>query len=191
MRGKFLEVKTETLRIAVQIVLYGPSMLKLIWWVECSPIIREAGFQSHVKLYQRLRTVPDAALLNTQHYKVPTKVHWSNPGKGVAHFPTPSCSSYWKGSLRVTLDCGRPLMLSLKEIRRNRIASLCCDRDEIINHIISECIKLAQNEYETRYDWMGKVIKWELSKHLNFTILPNGISPNQNPSWKWDALSPL
>ena len=31
----------------------------------------------------------------------------SNPRKGVASFTTPSCSSYWKGSLRVTLDYGR------------------------------------------------------------------------------------
>ena len=32
-------------------------------------------------------------------------------GKGVAPFPTPWCSSYRKGSLRVTLDYGRQLYL--------------------------------------------------------------------------------
>ena len=31
-------------------------------------------------------------------------VKWSNPGKGVAPSPRPRCSSYWKGSLRVTHD---------------------------------------------------------------------------------------
>ena len=27
-------------------------------------------------------------------YKVPSRVKWSNPGKGLAPFPTPWCSSY-------------------------------------------------------------------------------------------------
>ena len=39
-----------------------------------------------------------------KHYKVRIKVKWSNPGKGVALALTPWCSSYRKGSLRVTLD---------------------------------------------------------------------------------------
>ena len=36
-----------------------------------------------------------------------SRVKWSNPGNGVAPSPTPWCSSYRKGSLRVTLDYGR------------------------------------------------------------------------------------
>ena len=36
-----------------------------------------------------------------------SRVKWSNPGKGVAPSPTPCCSSYRKGSLRVTLYYGR------------------------------------------------------------------------------------
>ena len=39
---------------------------------------------------------------------------------------------------------------------------LCGDRDETINHIISECSKLAQREYKARHDWVGKVIHWEI-----------------------------
>ena len=45
---------------------------------------------------------------------------------------------------------------------------LCGDRDETIYHIISECSTLAQIEYKTKYDRVGKVIHWELSKRLNF-----------------------
>ena len=37
-----------------------------------------------------------------------------------------------------------------------------------INHIISECCKLAQKEYKTRHDWVGKVIHWKLCKKLKF-----------------------
>ena len=36
-------------------------------------------------------------------------IKWSNPGKEVAAFPKPWCSSYWKGSFLVTLDYGRQL----------------------------------------------------------------------------------
>ena len=45
---------------------------------------------------------------------------------------------------------------------------LCCDRDETINHIISECSKLAQNEYKARYAWVGKVIHWEMCRKFEF-----------------------
>ena len=61
------------------------------------------------------KMVPDAILLNTQHYKVLSRVKWSNPGKGVAPSPTPRYSSYRKGSLRVTLDYGRQLFLLIYE----------------------------------------------------------------------------
>ena len=36
------------------------------------------------------------------------------------------------------------------------------DRDEMINHIISKCSNLAQRGYKIRYDWVDKVIHWEL-----------------------------
>ena len=48
------------------------------------------------------KTVLDAALLGTQHYKV--RVKWSNQGNRVTLSLTPRCSSYWKGSLRVIID---------------------------------------------------------------------------------------
>ena len=46
----------------------------------------------------------DAALLNTQHYKVRIKGKVEQSGNGVTSSTTPRCGSYWKGSLRVTLD---------------------------------------------------------------------------------------
>ena len=41
-------------------------------------------------------------------------------------------------------------------------------RDETINHIISECSNFLQREYKTSYDWVGKVIPWELRKKFKF-----------------------
>ena len=71
---------------------------------------RETWVQSQVESYQRLKKwylIPPC--LTLRNYKV--RVKWSNPGKGVAPSPTPWCSSYRKGSLRVTLDYGRQLYL--------------------------------------------------------------------------------
>ena len=53
-------------------------------------------------------------------------------------------------------------------MQQNSGCRLCGDRDETIDPIISECNKLAQKEYKTRYDWMGKVIHLELCKKLKF-----------------------
>ena len=46
--------------------------------------------------------------------------------------------------------------------------SLCGDWDETINHIISECSKLAQREYKARHDWVSKMIHWEMWKKFIF-----------------------
>ena len=45
---------------------------------------------------------------------------------------------------------------------------LCGDRDETTNPILSERSKLALKEYKARYDWVGKVIHWEMSKKFKF-----------------------
>ena len=52
--------------------------------------------------------------------------------------------------------------------KQNSKCRLCGNRDETINHIISECIKLAQKEYKARHDWVGKVIHWEMCKKFQF-----------------------
>ena len=51
---------------------------------------------------------------------------------------------------------------------QNSECRLCGDRDETINHIISECSKLAQKEYKTRHEMVKTVIHWELCKKLKF-----------------------
>ena len=40
----------------------------------------------------------------------------------------------------------------IDKTQQNSECWLCGDRDETINHIISECNKLAQKEYKTRHD---------------------------------------
>ena len=53
-------------------------------------------------------------------------------------------------------------------MQQNSRCRLSGDRDETIIHIISECSKLAQIEYKSRHDWVGKVIHWELYYKLKF-----------------------
>ena len=73
---------------------------------------RETRFHSEVESYQRLKKmVLDTSLLNTQHYKVRIKGKVDQSREWSSSLPTPRCSCYWKGSLRVALDYGGQLYL--------------------------------------------------------------------------------
>ena len=41
----------------------------------------------------------------------------------------------------------------IDKTQQNSKCWLCGDRDETINHLISECSNLAQKEYKARHDW--------------------------------------
>ena len=56
----------------------------------------------------------------------------------------------------------------IDKTQQNSKCRLCGDRDETINHIISECSKLAQKDYKARHDLVGKVINWEMCKKFKF-----------------------
>ena len=56
----------------------------------------------------------------------------------------------------------------IDKTQQNSKCRLCSDRDDTINHIVSECSKLAQKEYMARHDWVGKVIYWEMCKKFKF-----------------------
>ena len=60
------------------------------------------------------------------------------------------------------------IKMRIDKMQQNSKCRLFGDRDETINHIISECSKLAQKEYKTRHDWVGKVIHWEMCKKFKF-----------------------
>ena len=58
-------------------------------------------------------------------------------------------------------------------MQQNNKFRLCGDRDEVINHIISKCSYLEQKENKTKYDWVGKVIHWDLYNKLTFDQTTN------------------
>ena len=56
----------------------------------------------------------------------------------------------------------------IDKTQQNSRCMLWGEREETINHILSECSKLAQKEYKTRHNWVGKVIHWEMCKKFKF-----------------------
>ena len=70
---------------------------------------------------------------------------------------------------------------------------LCDDKDETINHIISECSKLVQKDDKTRHDWVRKVIYWEQRKKIKFDQTdkwymhnPESVLENKTHKPVWD-----
>ena len=80
------------------------------------------------------------------------------------------------------------IKVRIDKTQQNSKCRLCGDIDETINHIISECSKLAQKEYKARHDWVGKVIHWEMCKKFKFDHANNPASVLENDTHKllWD-----
>ena len=66
----------------------------------------------------------------------------------------------------------------INKTQQNSRCRLCGDRNETINHIISECSKIAQKEYKTRHDRVEKVIPWELCKKFKYDHTPERYTYN-------------
>ena len=56
----------------------------------------------------------------------------------------------------------------IDKTQQNSKCRLRGDRNEMINHIISECSKLAQREYKARQHLVGKVVHWEMCRKFQF-----------------------
>ena len=41
---------------------------------------------------------------------------------------------------------------------------MCGEKDETVNHLISECSKMAQKEYKRRHDWVGRRVHLDVCK---------------------------
>ena len=48
------------------------------------------------------------------------------------------------------------------------LCRMCCTRKETIPHIVSECGKLAQNEYKRRHHSLGRYVHWQFCEKLGF-----------------------
>ena len=71
---------------------------------------------------------------------------------------------------------------------------MCGRADETINHLLSECSKMAQKEYKRRHDWMGKRIHWDVyKKRLKIQVKekwyehePTPVTENEEYKILWD-----
>ena len=79
----------------------------------------------------------------------------------------------------------------IDKTQQNSKCWLCGDKDEIINHIISESSKLAQKEYKARHDWVGKVIHWEMCKKFKFDHANKWYMHNPAPVLENDTQTPM
>ena len=75
----------------------------------------------------------------------------------------------------------------------NPLCRMCGKRGESVQHIISECEKLAQKEYKRRHDNVAKTIHWELCKknaleHKEkwYEHNPEGVAENEGVKLLWD-----
>ena len=48
------------------------------------------------------------------------------------------------------------------------LCRMCGKVDESIDHIVSDCSKLAQKEYKRRHENLGKIVRWKLDRKCNF-----------------------
>ena len=75
----------------------------------------------------------------------------------------------------------------IDKTQQNSKCRLCGDRDETINHIISECSQLSQKEYKARHDWVGKVVHWEMCRKYQFDHTNKWYMHNPAPVLKKDS----
>ena len=73
------------------------------------------------------------------------------------------------------------------------LCRMCGKRGESVQHIISECEKLAQKEYKKRHDNVAKKIHWELCKKNGlehkekwYEHNPEGVAENEGVKVLWD-----
>ena len=52
----------------------------------------------------------------------------------------------------------------IDKTQENSKCRMCGKAEQRVNHVLSECSKLAQKEYKRRHDWFGTKIQWEICR---------------------------
>ena len=70
---------------------------------------------------------------------------------------------------------------------------MCGEKDETVNHLISECSKMAQREYKRRHDWVGRRVHWDVCKKYGIVVNdkwyqyePGSVIENDKCKILWD-----
>ena len=97
-------------------------------------------------------------------------VKWSNPGRGVVPSPASRCSSYWKGSLWVTVEYGRPTYNLLFTCSKWLNSSIWPKDGTLTGTTILGQSGLGVMAVK-RYSWFPKLQDWNLTIRW-FSIIP-------------------
>ena len=58
----------------------------------------------------------------------------------------------------------------IDKTQEDSLCRMCKQADETVNHLLSECSKMAQKEFKRRHDWVGKKIHWEACLKYGFDV---------------------
>ena len=81
----------------------------------------------------------------------------------------------------------------IDKIQRDSLCRVCRKVDESIDHIFSDCSKLAQKEYKRRHGNLGKIVPGKLARKCNFeagdkwyVFEPESVLENEDYKILWD-----
>ena len=69
------------------------------------------------------------------------------------------------------------------------LCRMCGERGESVYHLVSECSKLAQREYNRRHDDVARYIHWQLCKNGDSKELVSGMNRNQKECLRMKTVS--
>ena len=75
------------------------------------------------------------------------------------------------------------------------LCRMCHEKGDSVNHIVSECSKLAQREYKRRHDNVGRYVHWAMSEKANieranewYNQQPSSFAENEEYMLLWDMM---
>ena len=84
---------------------------------------------------------------------------------------------------------------NIDKTAESHLCRVCGTRNEIISHIVSECGKLGQKEYNRRHGSVGKYVNWQFCERLGFNRSrlcyenePEIVIENENSKILWDFI---
>ena len=127
----------------------------------------------------------NTSLLNTQQYKVRIKGKVEQSRKGAAPSPTPRCSSYWKGNLRVALDYVRQLYLLFFIFGNKLIMEMIMMKEKKLYHFILDMtlyIKVYWHKFHVIFFYIIYFLRGSplgaVVNSLDWDIVLNEFEPN-------------
>ena len=81
----------------------------------------------------------------------------------------------------------------IDKCQKDTLCRLCKKADESIYYVVSGCSKFALKDYKKRYDNLGKIVHWKLTRKCNFETgdkwyehEPESVLENEDYKILWD-----